>query len=44
MIFKGDRLLPKSRVNSVDRMMMDSTVIDYSFVTGEADPITKKIW
>jgi cation transport ATPase len=33
---------PKSRVNSVDGMMIDSTVIDYSFVTGEADPITKK--
>jgi Cu+-exporting ATPase len=41
MIFKKSRSLSQeSRVNSVDGILMsDSTAIDYSFVTGEADSL-----
>ena len=43
-IQKGDRLLIRNQeLIPVDGILMsDSTAIDYSFVTGEADPITKK--
>ena len=41
---KGDRLLIRNQeLIPVDGILIsDSTAIDYSFVTGEADPITKK--
>jgi Cu+-exporting ATPase len=43
-VVSGDRLLIRnSELIPVDGILMsDSTAIDYSFVTGEAEPVTKK--